>query len=170
VKALLAWSLDGARRQTLSLTRGIPATRACAQASPGEHHPAWTLGHLLLGDAYLLTLLGADALPRDFQILLDRYGPGASPVDVRDRYDELALLVERLTETGARRLAALDAMAASDLARPTPDPALVTSQPTLGHHLQALVFHEGYHAGRVAAWRRHHGLPAVDWAFAPRRS
>lgn len=164
---LLAWSLEGARRQTLTLASGIPAARACAQSAPGEHHPVWTLGHLLLADRYLLMLLGAAELPADFRSLLARYGPGATPTGSMDRYDDMMGLVSGLTRSGSQRRAALAAMAPSDLARPISDPVLARSQPTIGHHLQSLVCHEGYHAGQLAAWRRAHGLPPVPWAFAP---
>jgi len=167
MKDLLAWGLKGARQQTLSLVEDIPAELSCSQSVPGEHHPVWTLGHLLLGDSHLLPLLGAAELPSDFPTLLSRYGPGADPVGSPEGYDAMAVLVRRLTETGVRRQEALAAMVASDLARPTPDPLLASSQPNMGHHLQALMFHEGYHAGRLAAWRRRQGLPAAPWVFAP---
>ena len=54
----------------------------------------------------------------------------------------------------------------ADLDRPLPDPTLVRAQPTLRHHLHALVYHEGHHAGRLTAWRRRRGLPPVAWAHA----
>ncbi len=163
----LAWALGGARRHTLQLASGIPVDHACAQDLPGEHHPVWTLGHLVLGDSYLLTLLGAGTLPVDFATLLRRYGPGAVPVASPAEYDSLPELVARLTETETARQAALARLSDADLSRPTPDPVLARSQPALGHHLQALVGHEGYHAGQLMAWRRRRGLPAVPWSFAP---
>lgn len=165
---MLAWGLAGAREQTLRLAAGFSELRASAPSSPGEHHPVWILGHLLLADSYLLTLLGAGDLPPDFQDLLRRYGPGSDAVASPNHDDLLNLLIKRLSETGERRQATLASMSRDDLARPTPDATLARAQPTLGHHLQALVFHEGYHAGQLAAWRRRHGLPAVEWAFAAR--
>jgi hypothetical protein len=164
---LLAWALHGARQQTLQLTHDIPTDHAWSQDSPGEHHPIWILGHLLLSDSYLLTLLGAGSLPGDFATLLRRYGPGAPPIASPTDYDSLVELVERLTSTGAQREAALTRLPTADLALPTPDPVLARSQPSLGHHLHALVCHEGYHAGQLAAWRRRRGLPSVSWSFAP---
>ena len=47
---LLIWSLENARRQTLLLVADLPEEQMCRQSAAGENHPAWILGHLLLGD------------------------------------------------------------------------------------------------------------------------
>lgn len=165
---LLSWGLKATREQTLVSAADIPSEMACGQAFSGEHHPVWTLGHLLLSDSYLLSMLGVADLPTDFGVLVTRYGPGGAPVASPDAYHSLAELAERLMATGEARDAELRAMTPADLDRATPDSALATSQPTLGHHLQGLVLHEGYHAGQLVAWRRAHGLPAAPWMLAPR--
>jgi hypothetical protein len=61
-------------------------------------------------------------------------------------------------------------MSVEDLARPLPDAFLARAQPTIGHHLQALLFHEGYHCGQVSAWRKRHGFAAVRWSMGPGQS
>lgn len=164
---VLVWGLANAREQTLTLAADIPQERACLQSVPGERHPVWILGHLLLGDVYLLTLLGADSLSEDFETLLRRYGPGATPTPALDHYDAKPALVDRLGIIGARRLDAIRRLTLVDLARTTPDATLARAQPTLGHHLLALLCHEGYHAGQLSAWRRVPGLGSTRWAFAP---
>jgi len=166
VNDLLAWGLARARQQTLSLVVDLPADRMCLQAVPGEHHAAWIVGHLLLGDSYLLSLLGVRDLPEDFQTLLARYGPGATPSSAPDLYDPKDSLVGRLTATGSLRDGAVTRMTAADLERHTPDPVLAKSQPTIGHHLQGLAVHEGYHAGQLSAWRRAHGFASARWVIA----
>jgi len=83
-----------------------------------------------------------------------------------DLYDAKPALVDQLTRTGVQRLDAIRGMTVNDLAQPTPDMVLAQSQSTIGHHLQALVFHEGYHSSQLSAWRKAHGLPSVQWAFA----
>jgi len=165
MKELLAWALQRARQQTLALATGIPTDKACAQAAPGEHHAVWTIGHLVLADSYFLVLLRGGGLPADFPELLRRYGPGAAPLPEAPRYHPLPELVQRLTTFGDERLQALAALPLDALRASTPDAVLAQSQPTLGHHLHALIFHEGYHAGRLASWRQRLQLPAVEWAF-----
>jgi DinB superfamily len=164
---LLAWALHNARQQTLALVAGVPDEQLCLQATPGEHPPAWILGHILLGDVYLLSLLDVEAIPPDFPALLGAYGPESTSGQTLAVDASMHLLVERLRRTGAARSDAVRRMCVDDLGRTTPDEFLVRSQPTIGHHLQALLFHEGYHAGQLAAWRRSHGLPAVRWVLAP---
>lgn len=139
----------------------------CTQSSHGEHHPNWIIGHLLLADCYLVHLLGVEALPDDFSDLLSAYGPGAPPSGRASAYFAPAVLYRRLERTGALRREAVSVMTAEDLSRVTPDAVLATAQPTIEHHLQALVFHEGHHGGQLAAWRQRQGLVAAPWVFAP---
>jgi hypothetical protein len=164
----LIWALTQAREQTLGLAADIPSELACDQTAPGEHHPTWIAGHLLLGDSYLLFLLAADQLPGDFQLLLQRYGPGATPTSDRAAYHSLDSLIDRLVSTGAVRQRVVAGMSEPDLARPVPDAVLASVQPTMGHHLLATIGHEGYHGGQLAAWRRTHRLAPGRWAFGPR--
>jgi len=49
---LLVWGLRQARQQTLALVDDLAEEQMCLQSIPGEHHPTWVLGHLLLGDVY----------------------------------------------------------------------------------------------------------------------
>jgi hypothetical protein len=58
MKDVLVWALRNAREQTLTLVADIPQEQACQQSVSGERHPLWILGHPLLGDTYLLSLLG----------------------------------------------------------------------------------------------------------------
>ena len=136
------------------------------QTVPDERHPAWLLGHLLLADTYLLSLLDVQPLGDEFPLLLERYGPASMPA-TQASYPK-HLLIERLSGTNALRVARVSAMAESDLGQPLADATLARTQPTLGHHLQASVFHEGYHSGQLASWRKAHGFTPVRWTLGPR--
>ncbi len=74
---LLIWSLKNARRQTLSLVEDLRDEQMCRQSAAGENPPAWILGHLLLGDTYLLSMLKVRELSADFADLLRKYGPNS---------------------------------------------------------------------------------------------
>lgn len=160
----LCWSLDRARRHTLALVADVPAESMQQQAAPGARPPAWLLGHLLLADTYLLFLLGAP-LPDDFPTLLQHYGPESAPATRDPAREVVPALIDRLVRTHTARLAGVRAMSAQDLARPMPDAHLAAAQPTIGHHLHGLVFHEGYHAGQLSAWRTAHGFGPVPWTW-----
>ncbi len=161
---LLVWSLQNARHQTFNLVEDLRDEQMCLQTSAKENHPAWILGHLLLGDIYLLSMLKVRELSADFADLLSKYGPNSSPTSSIADYDSKPFLVERLTETNSLRTGAIRQM--KNLDQPTPDETLVKTQPTIGHHLQTLVFHEGHHCGNIAAWRKAQKLSAVKGIFA----
>ncbi len=163
----LVWTLHTARLQTLTLISDVPEDLICLQTSKGEQHAAWILGHILLSDVYLLSLLGVRNLSEDFTLLLRAHGPGAVPKPFVDDYYPKSTLVDRLEETDLARGEAIKSLGASDLARALPDETLVKAQPTLCHHLNSLVFHEGYHCGQLSAWRRSHGVASAKWMFGP---
>lgn len=164
---LLVWALQKARQQILTLVEDLHEEQMCLQAAPGENHPAWILGHILLGDIYLLSLLRIQELSEDFSELLEKYGPGIVPISAREHYESKQILVERLTQTGSLRHDAIRQMKAEELAQPIPDEILAQAQPTIGHHLHTLVFHEGHHGGQLSAWRKAQGLVSIRGAFAP---
>lgn len=157
---LLIWSLESARKQTLNLIEDLHDEQMHLRSSAGENPPIWILGHLLLGDTYLLYLLKVRELSADFTELLNKYGPNSSGED----YDSKQFLVERLTETGNLRCEAVRQM--NDFNIAMPDETLARTQPTIGHHLQVLIFHEGHHCGQLSSWRKLQGLSAVKGIFA----
>ena len=164
----LAWALDRARAHTLALVADVPREALRRPTAPHERHPAWILGHLLLADTYLLFLLAVEPLPDDFPLLVERFGPASASTTVDDA--ATPQLIDHLRRTHAARLARVRAMTDQDFAQPLPDTLLAQAQPTIGHHLHSLVFHEGYHSGQLSSWRKTHGLPAVDWTFGPART
>ena len=164
----LSWALDRARAHTLALVADVPREAMQLQAVASERHPTWLLGHLLLADTYLLSLLAAEPLADDFPSLLEHFGPGSAPGRVP--YESTPQLIDRLRRTHAVRLARVGAMADRDLGQPMPDALLAQAQPTIGHHLHSLVFHEGYHGGQLSSWRKTHGFTAVHWTLGPART
>lgn len=156
---ILAWSFEQTRKQTFSLVADLRDEQMRLH-SAGENPPIWILGHLLLGDTYLLHLLNVRKLSVDFTELLSKYGPNSTNRD----YDSKQFLVERLTETNLLRCEAVRRM--NDQNKPMPDETLAQTQATIAHHLQTLVFHEGHHCGQLSSWRRLQGLSAVKGIFA----
>lgn len=164
---LLVWALQKAREQTLNLVEDLREEQMCVQTATGENHPAWILGHILLGDVYLLWLLKIQSLSEDFDELLDKYGPASKPISSAGFYDSKQILVERLKLANLLRLESIRQMNREDLAQPIPDATLARAQPTIEYHLFALAVHEGHHGGQLSAWRKSQGLKSVKWSFAP---
>lgn len=161
---LLVWSLQKSRQQTLTLVEDLRDEQMCLQSVAGENHPAWIFGHLLLADTYLLSMLKVQELSANFSDLLSKYGPNSKPNSNIEYYDSKHFLVEKLSETNVLRLEAISQM--KNLDQPIPDEILSQTQPTIGHHLQILVFHEGHHCGQLSSWRKLQGLSAVKGVFA----
>lgn len=161
---LLVWTLQKARQQTLNLVTDLPAEQMCLQTITGENHPLWILGHLLLSDTYLLHLLKVRELSAEFTDLLENYGPNSKPKSFIENCHSKSFLIEKLTETGNLRLDSVRQL--KDLNEPMPDELLSQTQPTIGHHLQMLIFHEGHHCGQISMWRKMQGLSAVKGIFA----
>lgn len=160
----IVWSLEQARKQTFSLVEDLNDEQICQRSTAGENPPIWILGHLLLGDIYLLSMLNNQELSADFINLLSKYGPNSNQTSNIENYDSKKNLVQRLTETNFQRLEAISKMKNTE--QPTPDENLAQTQPTIGHHLQMLVFHEGHHCGQISSWRKLQGLSAVKGIFA----
>ena len=156
---LLVWSLEMARQQTLLLVEDLREEQMRLQSAAGGNSPAWILGHLLLADTYLLFLLKAQELSEDFSNLLSKYGPNST----LKNYDSKQFLVERLTQTGFLRLDAVRQMKIFD--EPMPDETLSRTQPTIAHHLQMLIYHEGHHGGQLSSWRKLQKLSSVKGIF-----
>ena len=162
----LAWALNQAREQTLALVADVSPGAMQLQAAPEERHPAWILGHLLLADSYLVYLLAHRPLADDFPALLERYGPASAP-NAKAQYDSKDQLIDRLRKANVVRVTRVSAMTDPELATPMGDALLARVQPTIGHHLQSVVFHEGYHAGQLSSWRKTHGFTAARWTMGP---
>lgn len=119
------------------------------------------MGHLLLADNYLLSLLKVRELSADFADLLSEYGPDSN--SALGNFDTKKFLVENLRQTNSLRLDAIRKMQNFD--QLMPDETLRRTQPTIGHHLQMLIYHEGHHGGNIASWRKAQKLSAVKGIF-----
>src|SRR5689334_2963891 len=96
---LLIWSLSKARQQTLNLVSDLNEEQMCQQSVPGENHPAWTLGHLFLGDCFLFILLQTPKAPTMPPGWMELYAPGKAPSGERDRYHRKDILIPMLIES-----------------------------------------------------------------------
>lgn len=162
---LFTWSLGKSREQILNLVADLSEEQMCLQSVDGENHPAWTLGHLYLGDCLMLSLLQIPNAPQMPDGWWEIYAPGQAPTADSKRYHSKKQLVEQLIESDKVRRQVIGKLTATDLAQPTLEPQIASVQPTLGHVLHYLLFHEGNHAGQLAAWRKTQGLPSGSGAF-----
>ncbi len=157
----LIQSLDLARRRTMALVADLTDAQLTAQPEGWDNHPAWTLGHLFLLDAYLADFLTPDDAPPLDERWIAVYGPNSMPVADANRYMTKAELLERLDTVRAVVIGAIAALPDEALMDDLPDDAPGPDLPSYHHLILHTLWHEGYHAGQLAAWRRAMGLPAA---------
>jgi uncharacterized damage-inducible protein DinB len=163
----LIQSLDLARRRTLALVADLTDEQLTAQPASAENHPAWTLGHLFLLDAYLADFLEPDDAPTLDERWVRVYGPDSMPSADASVYMTKAELLERLDTVRAVVIGAIAALPDEALMEELPEHAPGPELPSYHHLILHALWHEGYHAGQLAAWRRAMGLPAPRGATIP---
>jgi uncharacterized damage-inducible protein DinB len=153
---LLLRMLSLARERTLSAALDLPDEFLALQPAGAHNHPAWTLGHLLYVEALGAKVLGLTTdLPSDWG---ERFATGSVPKPQRSLYPSKAELFDRL---GSLRLAVLgrvEVMSAEDVERAAPPSPVLGRSATWGDVLMYLAWHEGYHNGQIAVWRRDAGI------------
>lgn len=161
----LLWALDNARRQTVALCEDITDDMLTEQPSDGMNHPAWTLGHLFLLDAYVADVLAPADAPRLDERWVAAYGPNSVPRAEGPTYLTKSAYLERLDTVRAAVIGAIATLEQADLEAPLPDEAGREEFPTIAHLLEYLLWHEAFHAGQLSAWRRAMGLANVVVTF-----
>lgn len=127
---------------------GIDHERSLLTVVPDGSHLNWLLGHLIASRDSMLRTLGADALwDRDTGA---SYRRGSSPA-LAPEARPLDELLSELRQSQQLLEAALRSADEAKLARESGDR-------TVGEWLEFLVWHESYHAGQTALYRRLAGL------------
>ncbi len=127
---------------------------------PGMNHPAWILGHLVLGADFVSLLLGGE-LETDEQ-WMKTYGPGSQPIDDRSAYASKSELLSRMEQLYERAEKLVSSATEEQLAGPNQTPFLVEQFPKVGDLLtHLLTTHPASHLGQLSAWRRCVGKKSV---------
>jgi uncharacterized damage-inducible protein DinB len=151
-------ALAFARRYTLGLLADLPAERMCHQPFPGANHVLWTLGHLAWSDDFFLNRVGgrSSGLPVGWE---KSFGMGSQAVPEAAAYPAVTLVRNALN---ARREALLNWLRSlSDAQLGSPLPAdLARFGPNVAALAATIAWHEGFHAGQIAAVRKSLGLAA----------
>jgi hypothetical protein len=148
--------LSLARERTLSATLDLPEEFMALQPAGARNHPAWTLGHLLFVEAKGAKALGlSPELPARWD---ERFAPGSEPNSDRRRYPSKAELFDHLARLRLTLLKHVEDSTPADLERHVPASPVLGTCATRGDVLLYLSWHEGYHNGQLAVWRRAAGI------------
>jgi uncharacterized damage-inducible protein DinB len=153
---LLLRVLSLARERTLAATLDLPDEFLALQPAGARNHPSWTLGHLLYVEAQGAKAVGlATELPAHWE---ERFATGTVPTSTRSMYPSKAELFDRLGRLRLELLTGIEAMVDADVERPAPPSPVLGRSATRGDVLMYLAWHEGYHNGQLAVWRRNAGI------------
>lgn len=147
------------------LVADIPENLMTFSPSKGlENHPAWTLGHLVMGSARVAKTLdlGWD-VPPNWKELFDRNGPGDPRIPLEDigQYPSKIELLAELTRQHKRVANALILLEHVDLNKPV-EWRFFKILPTIGDVIGFMcITHEAMHLSQLAAWRRAMNLPSA---------
>ncbi len=135
-------------------TESLNQEQSLLRIGDGGSNLNWVIGHMTAARNSCLKLLGAEPLWDKAQS--GRYDRGSQAADIVDA-ELLADLLEALFETGTRLKGALSTADAVTLERPNPRDATETVMDAAGFW----IWHDTYHAGQTALYRRIAGLSGV---------
>lgn len=149
------WHLKFARQQTLDLIKPIPADKMTYQPFPGANHVLWNLGHLGIGDAYFVGMLGGKhALPESWEKL---FGMGSKPTPNPKDYPSLQEVLDQIAAAHEVLVKSFAGLSDAKLAEPLPKEMSMFA-PNLAYLAGSLAWHEGDHAGQIAVMRKAMGI------------
>jgi hypothetical protein len=156
-------------RYAEKLVVDVPGEMMCRGGGLGlENHPAFTLGHLVMGSAHAAEALGYELdAPEGWAELFDRTGPGDPRVPEHGgtHWPSRTMLLEELKRQHDRVAFGLGEVDAGVLARPV-EWRLKDKMPTVGDLVSFLcTTHEASHLGQLAAWRRAMHMPSALATF-----
>ncbi|MEZ6244173.1 MAG: DinB family protein [Phycisphaerales bacterium] len=144
VTRLFAGSLDQATKMVEPI-----ACEDCARLA-GAKHPAWLLGHLVVGADFASSMCG---LPMEHEAMHPLFAPGTIPEADRGKYPKKAELLELLTKAHARASAAFEKIPDDALAQEFPVEEYRSFFPRVGDGVvYLLAHHEPYHLGQLQQW------------------
>lgn len=129
------------------------------EPTPGGNHPLWILGHLAIGESFLLDEC-LQGKPNRFPELTERFGPGSTPDTDPANYPTYDELRPKFDEIRVASLAYLEQLTEDDLDKPT-HKSEVPFFSTVGNCYLAMIMHVMNHSGTVTAARRAAGKPPL---------
>lgn len=131
-----------------------------ARPSPSANHAAWQLGHLIVSEMRLVSMVDPSApapLPPDFAAKFSKDAAKLNDAPAFLRKDEL---FRQYDITLAATVKWIRSMSESDLDKPGPEP-IRARFPTVGSLTTMLLMHRTMHLGQMQVIRRVLGKPVL---------
>jgi len=140
------------------MLKDVPAEKLAAQLPGASNHFLWTLGHLASTYAFFCAAIGAKAhgLPESYGKL---FAFGSSPTADAGAYPALGELLENVEKGFAAFVGHAEKLGEEELGeKALAGEGFLT---TKMDGILSLAWHDGWHAGQLAALRRGLGMGAV---------
>ncbi len=144
------------RGATMKMFDGVPDSKYAAGTDAVPNHGLWTLGHLVTTDDWFAGEFGKvpSGVPASWNEL---FGMKSRPVPDASKYPSVAEVKKALADRRAALEKWILTLTPAQLAAKTPDD-WQTYAPTIEDMLYFIAWHEGYHTGQLAPFRRAVGL------------
>lgn len=158
-KNLVRQTIEMSDMVTRAYVEDLTDAELLLRSVPGANHIAWQLGHLIGGTRGFLAALGQPApeVPAGFEAAHTRETAAS---DDPGRFATKAEYLRLMDQTKSASLAAVEAIAESDLDKPGPE-SMREYAPTRGAILMLLGTHWLMHAGQFVPVRRKLGKPPL---------
>lgn len=142
------------------LVNDLDDSQMAEQAIANINHPAWILGHLVVGGEFAIKLLG-ERMSIDAE-WMKTFGPGSQVVADRTKYPSKNTLLAKFDAMHDRVDTLIANVIPEFLQQEQPGPILKAELPLMGDMICHLITtHPSTHLGQLSMWRRTQGLPGV---------
>lgn len=144
------------RGATMKMFEGVPESKYAAGSDAVPNHGLWTLGHLATTDDWFANEFGKvpSGVPASWN---DLFGMKSKPLPDASKYPSIAEVKRALEDRRAAVEKWILSLTPAQLAAKTAD-NWQSFAPTMADVLYFISWHEGYHTGQLAPFRRGIGL------------
>jgi DinB superfamily len=150
-------SMTFAHAYAQKLINEVPESKAFFQSCPTDNHVLWTVGHFACTNAWLATLLDANAkvgVPENYNAL---FGMESKPSPDPKAYPPLAQVKKHWEDSFAALVKLFEATPDSQMSAETASNGYGFCTSKCDVALKS-AWHEGYHLGQIASLRKAMGI------------
>jgi hypothetical protein len=160
-KSAIQAALEGTRFILNWYVSDLSDADLLVRPAPGANHIAWQIGHVIVGDPYLVKSQLPDApypeLPPGF---VEAYGAEGAGKDGPEGFLSKEEYLKLFDQVRSATIAIVGGLSDDDLDRPTSG-SMAAFAPTLGHIFLGASNHTMMHAGQFTVVRRALGKPVL---------
>ncbi len=159
-KETIKYLLDANLKMLKNYLSDLSDADLLVRAVPEANHTAWQLGHLAVGEVFLLGHIPGATVPSLPEEFAERYGTLNARNDDATAFLSKSRYLELIDRARDSTLATLERCSEADLDKPT-DGAMASFAPKVGQMFVLIGNHTMMHAGQFTVLRRKLGKPVL---------